>query len=164
MLDSSLLDRPGRELLSRVAFCFLGILHLGGPRVNPYEPPTTVNDSYGGFLWSIRLGVETPQVVSVSGSLLRGIRTYVTDADGNSGPVHRGPVEFEVGQQQVHSIRIEVDDAGKVNTHVDDTLVESNLFPELQDRIQKIVWAFVFVISAITLCAIFGGVFYFFEM
>ncbi len=135
-----------------------------GPPINPYEPPTTVNDSFGGFLWSIRLGVETPQVVCVSGSLLKGIRTYVTDADGNRGPVHRGPVEFEVGQQQVHSIRIEVDEAGKVNAHVDDMLVESNLFPELQDRIQKFVWAFVFVISAITVCAMLGGVFYFLGM
>ncbi len=100
----------------------------------------------------------------MSGSLLKGIRTYVTDADGNRGSVHRGPVEFEVGQQQVHSIRIEVDEAGKVNAHVDDMLVESNLFPELQDRIQKIVWAVVFVISAITVCAMLGGIFYFFSM
>ena len=100
----------------------------------------------------------------MSGSLLKGIQTYVTDAEGNRGPVHRGPVELEVGQVEVHSIRIEVDEAGKVNAHVDDMLVEANLFPELQDRIRKVVWAFVFLMSAVATLATLGGVFYFLDV
>ncbi len=146
--------------------CFLFSIDPSSWRlpINPYEPPTTVNDSFGGFLWSIRVGVETPQVVCVSGSLLKGIRTYVTDADGNRGPVHRGPVDFQVGQQEVHSVRIEVNEAGKANAYVDDVLVEANLFPELQDRIQKMIWAFVFVIAAITTFAMLGGVLHYLDV
>lgn len=74
-----------------------------------------------------------------SGSLLKGIRTCVTDVDGNRGPVHRGQVDFEVGQQEIHLVRIEVDEAGKVNAYVDDMLVEANQFPELQARILKVI-------------------------
>ena len=100
----------------------------------------------------------------MSGSLLKGIKTYVTDADGRRGPVHRGPVELEVGQQDVHSIRIEVDETGKVNAHVDDMLVEANLFPELQARITKMIWAFVFLMSVVAMFATLGGVFYFLDV
>ena len=93
--------------------------------------------------------------------MLKGIRTYVTDADGNRGPVHRGPADFKVGQQEVHSIRIEVDDSGKVRAHVDDMLVDANLFPKLQARIQIMIWGGVFFVSAVVMLALLGGLFYF---
>jgi hypothetical protein len=132
--------------------------------MNPYEPPTTASDYFGGFLWTIRIGVATPQVVCVSGSLLKGIRTYVTDADGNRGPVHRGPVDLEVGQQEVHSVRIQVDETGMVTAHVDGMMVDPNLFPKLQHRIQKIVWAFVFFVAMGAMGAMLWALFYFLKM
>lgn len=69
-----------------------------------------------------------------------GIRTYAVDVVGSRGPVHRGPVDFAVGQQEVHAILIEVDEAGKVHAQVDEAQVEANVFPVLQGRIQKFVW------------------------
>ena len=130
-------------------------------QMNPYEPPTTVNDVFGGFLWTLRVGSSKPDVVSVSGSLLHGIRTFVTDADGNRGPVYRGPVELEVGSQEVHAISIRVDETGKVTAHLDGTLVDSNLFPELRSRIQKLVWSFALVFSTFIGIVMLGGVVYF---
>lgn len=132
--------------------------------MNPYEPPTTVNDLFGGFLWTLRVGSTNPDVVSVSGSLFKGIRTFITDAGGNRGPVYRGPVELEVGNQEVHALSIQVDETGKVTAHLDGALVDSNLFPGLQNRIQKLVWGFVLVLSALISIAILGGVLFFLKL
>ena len=125
--------------------------------INPYEPPTTVNDFFGGFRWTIRVGVAEINEVCVSASLLKGVQTYVTDADGNRGPVQRGPAEFEVGQQELHAIRIEVDETGKVNAHVDGKQVGADLFPRLRRRIQYVIAGFVFIIAILATLGIVGG-------
>ena len=65
-------------------------------------------------------------------------------------------MDFEVGQQEVHSVRIEVDEAGKVNAYVDDMLVEANLFPGLQTRILKVIWDFVLLVSGLAMLGTIG--------
>lgn len=130
--------------------------------MNPYETPTTVNEFFGGCLWTMRVGATAPHVVSVHWSLWKGIRTFVTDAAGNRGPVYRGPVELEFGQREVHSVQIKVDEVGKVAAYVDGVSVDANLFPDLQDRIWKSVLAGVVVFATVLTIAVLGGLVYFF--
>lgn len=120
---------------------------------NPYEPPATINQSVGGSVRSFQVGVDEINTVFVRASFWTGIRTYSTDAAGTSGPVHRGPCQFEVGNRERHQVKIEVDDLGKANAYVDGRLVEENLFARLRTVIFFSVA--VFVVLILLLVAVF---------
>ncbi len=119
--------------------------------VNPYEPPTPVNDRISGAVRSFRVGVKEITTVFVEASVWTGIRTYARDVKSNLGPVHRGPCQFEVGKQERHEITIAVDGTGRVNAYVDGQLVEANLFASLRVRIFAIVAVFMIVICVLVL-------------
>ena len=121
--------------------------------MNPYEPPATVDETLVRELQSICVGSEEPNTVFISSSLLRGVETFVRDAEGNSGPVHRGPVELKVGKDKVHTVRIAVGDGGEVNAYVDDTLVGADLFAKLRIRIWQLVSGFIFIVGGLTTIA-----------
>ena len=119
--------------------------------VNPYEPPTLVNDGISGAVRSFRVGVREITTVFVEASIWTGIRTYARDVDSDLGPVHRGPCQFEVGKRERHEITIAVDGTGRVNAYVDGQLVEANLFANLRVRIFAIVAVFMIVIFVLAL-------------
>jgi hypothetical protein len=119
--------------------------------VNPYEPPALVNDGIVGAVRSFRVGVEEIITVFVEASVWTGIRTYARDVESDSGPVHRGPCQFEVGTRERHEVTIEVDGTGRVNAYVDGQLVEANLFASLRLRIFSIVAVFMIVIFVLVL-------------
>ena len=78
---------------------------LGGRKpVNPYEPPTSVNDRIAGAVRSFRVGEEEITTVFVEASVWTGIRTYARDLESHLGPVHRGPCQFEVGERDPPAI------------------------------------------------------------
>ena len=120
-------------------------------QVNPYEPPTSVNDRISGTVRSFQVGVKEITTVFVEASVWTGIRTYARDVESNSGPVHRGPCQFEVGKRERHEITITVDGTGRVNAYVDGQLVEANLFASLRVRIFAIVAVFMIVIGMLVL-------------
>jgi len=120
--------------------------------VNPYEPPTSVNDRISGAVRSFRVGVKEITTVFVEASVWTGIRTYARDVEsdlGDLGPVHRGPCQFEVGKRERHEITIAVDGTGRVNAYVDGQLVEANLFANLRVRIFAIVAVFMIVVCVL---------------
>ena len=119
--------------------------------VNPYEPPTSVNDRISGAVRSFRVGEKEITTVFVEASVWTGIRTHARDVDSNLGPVHRGPCQFEVGKRERHEITIAVDGTGRVNAYVDGQLVEANLFASLRVRIFAIVAVFMIVICVLVL-------------
>ena len=119
--------------------------------VNPYEPPTSVNDRISGAVRSFRVGVKEITTVFVEASVWTGIRTYARDVERNLGTVHRGPCQFEVGKRERHEITMAVDGTGRVNAYVDGQLVEANLFASLRVRIFGIVAVFMIVICVLVL-------------
>ena len=119
--------------------------------VNPYEPPTSVNDRIADAVRSFRVGAQEVSTVFVEASVWTGIRTYARDEESDSGPVHRGPCQFEVGKRERHEIMIAVDGTGRVNAYVDGQLVEANLFANLRVRIFAIVAVFMIVIFVLVL-------------
>ena len=119
--------------------------------VNPYEPPTLVNDGISVAGRSFRVGVREITTVFVEASIWTGIRTYARDVDSDLGPVHRGPCQFEVGERERHEITIAVDGTGRANAYVDGQLVEANLFANLRVRIFAIVAVFMIVIFVLAL-------------
>lgn len=119
--------------------------------VNPYESPASVNDRIDGSVRSFRVGVDEITTVFVEASVWTGIKTYGRDALGNSGPVHRGPCQFEVGKSERHGIMIEVDGVGRANAYVDGQLVEANLFASLRVRTFFSVAVFIVVILVLVL-------------
>ena len=123
--------------------------------MNPYEPPATVDERLVRELQSICVGNEEPDTVFISSSLWRGVETFVQDAEGNSGPVHRGPVELKVGKDKVHTVRIAVSNRGEVNAYVDDALVGADLFAKLRIRIWHLVSVLRFIVGALTTIVMF---------
>jgi hypothetical protein len=119
--------------------------------VNPYEPPTSVNDGISGAVRSFRVGVKEVTTVFVEASVWTGIRTYARDVESDVGPAHRGPCQFEVGKRERHEITIAVDGTGRVNAYVDGQLVEANLFANLRVRIFAMVAVFMIVICLLAL-------------
>ncbi len=119
--------------------------------VNPYEPPSSLNDRVSAAARSFRVGVKEITTVYVVASAWTGIRTYARDVESNLGPVHRGPCQFEVGKRERHEITIAVDGTGRVNAYVDGQLVEANLFASLRVRIFAIVGVFMIVILVLVL-------------
>lgn len=117
--------------------------------MNPYEPPSTVNEQLARSLRMFRVGVTEVNRVFVSASLGTGVRSYVQTSNGETGPMHRGPAEFEVGCKEKHSIRIVVDGTAKVGVYVDGLLVDDNLFASLRVRIWWLVGLFTSVIAAL---------------
>ena len=117
--------------------------------VNPYEPPTSVNDRISGAVRSIQVGVNEITTVFVEASIWTGISTYARDVNSESGPVHRGPCQFQVGQREQHEIAIAVDGTGRVNAYVDGQLVEANLFARLRVRIFAIVAVFIIFVTVL---------------
>lgn len=88
----------------------------------------------------------------ISTSLWSGVRTSVRDHDGIEGPIHRGPVELQIGDVEPHTIRVEVDGTGSVNAYIDGKLVERDLFASLRRKILLLVTllvCFVFFISSV---------------
>ena len=121
--------------------------------VNPYEPPSSVNDRVFGAVRSFGVGVNEITTIFVEASIWTGIRTYARDVEDELGPVHRGPCQFEVGKLESHEITIAVDGTGRVNAYVDDQLVEANLFAHLRVRVFAIVAVFMIVICALAISA-----------
>ncbi|MDB4695194.1 hypothetical protein OAF47_01875 [bacterium] len=62
-----------------------------------------------------------------------------------------------MGQQELHAIRIEVDETGKVNADVDGKQLGADLFPRLRRRIQYFIAGFVFIIAILAPFGIVGG-------
>ena len=79
--------------------------------INPYESPTSVKDRVSGAVRSFLVGGEETITVFVEASVWTGIRTYARDVEGDSGEVHRGTCQFEVGTGGCHEVKIEVDGA-----------------------------------------------------
>lgn len=61
---------------------------------NPYRPPATVVHHVDALRRSFQVGDEEVYIVVVETSLWGGLRTYLTDAAGNSTFVQRGPCQF----------------------------------------------------------------------
>lgn len=121
--------------------------------INPYEPPTVINNRCVSEVRRIQVGIEEKTTVIIESSLRRGISTYTTDSENRSGPVHHGPCQFEVGESERHEVRITVDGTGGVNAYVDGKLVEANLFATLRARIHMLVTVFVLVVAVLSFLA-----------
>ena len=110
-----------------------------GIGINPYEAPVTIDTQLVGMSRSIRVGLREFNTVIISMSLWSGVRTCVRDHDGIEGSIHRGPVELKVGENETHTVRVEVDGGGSVNAYIDGKLVERDLFASLRRRILLLV-------------------------
>lgn len=113
------------------------------PTVNPYQPPNPVNERVSSAVRSFKVGDKEITTVFVKASLWKGIQTYTGDVDRPADLIHRGTCQFEVGENERHDIRIDVDGNIKVNIYVDGQLIGSNLFERLRIRIFMIVAIFI---------------------
>ena len=132
-----------------------------GIGINPYEAPVTIDTQLVGMSRSIRVGLREFNTVIISMSLWSGVRTCVRDHDGIEGSMHRGPVELKVGENETHTVRVEVDGGGSVNAYIDGKIVERDLFASLRRRILLMVTlliCFTFFVASVLVVLSFVSV------
>jgi len=125
---------------------------------NPYASPAIDRDSLMMRRRAIQIGRDEVQTIVIDRSLAWGLATHSVDADGNSGPRHRGPCRFQAGQEEVHQIEVELDATHRINLLVDGAVVEANVFPRSRATVFAVVAVLVLVASgaAITLLLSFA--------